>query len=309
MRSQQQMSGCRQLLDFVLRLMVSEYLLRATREPKPLQPANKKTPTSNGATANGARMAGDERRLQILRIAMRLFSQRGFGGTTTKEIAVAAGVSEAMVFRHFATKKELYSAILDHKACLHDTMDPVQVVAEAMVRKDDRAVFEGLALDALDRHDCDPEFHRLLLHSALEEHELAQMFWEKFVTRVYRVLGAYIRERQRDGAIFDVEPLVIVRAFVGMVIHHSLNNNLWDRKRMLLKISNQVAAREFANILMHGVARGNMRRAPVAPTTFKSDGKSGAAGKMSTRAATVQTGMRLLRTGRKGNQRERDRGK
>jgi TetR/AcrR family transcriptional regulator len=42
---------------------------------------------------------------------MRLFSQRGFRGTTTKEIAVAAGVSEAMVFRHFANKEVLYSAI------------------------------------------------------------------------------------------------------------------------------------------------------------------------------------------------------
>src|SRR5213080_2118089 len=71
-------------------------------------------------------MAGDERRLQILKVAMRLFSQRGFRGTTTKEIAQAAGVSEAMVFRHFATKKELYSAILDHKACLHDDLDPSQ---------------------------------------------------------------------------------------------------------------------------------------------------------------------------------------
>ena len=112
---------------------------------------------------------------------MHLFSQRGFRGTTTKEIASASGVSEAMVFRHFATKEELYSAILDHKACLHDSMDPEQLVAEAIARKDDTAVFEGLALDALNHHDCDPEFHRLLLHSALEEHELAHMFWEKFV--------------------------------------------------------------------------------------------------------------------------------
>src|SRR5204863_8621227 len=99
--------------------------------------------------SNGARMAGEERRLQILKVAMRLFSQRGFRGTTTKEIAQAAGVSEAMVFRHFATKKELYSAILDHKACLHDDLDPLQKVAEAIRRKDDRAVFEGMALDAL----------------------------------------------------------------------------------------------------------------------------------------------------------------
>jgi TetR/AcrR family transcriptional regulator len=198
-------------------------------------------------------MTGEDRRLQILRVAMRLFSQRGFRGTTTKEIALASGVSEAMVFRHFATKKELYSAILDHKACLHETMDPLHVVAKAVAAKDDRAVFEGLALDALNQHDCDPEFHRLLLHSALEEHELAQMFWEKFVKRVYRLLGGYIRQRQRDGAFTKVDPLIVVRAFVGMIIHHSLNNNLWDRERKLLRVSNQTAAREFTNILLCGV--------------------------------------------------------
>ena len=238
-----------------------------------MRPLKKPITTSIGAATNGARMAGGERRLQILRLAERLFSQCGFRGTTTKEIAYAAGVSEAMVFRHFATKKELYSAILDHKACLHDTMDPVQVVADAIARKDDRAVFEGLALDALDRHDCDPEFHRLLLHSALEEHELAQMFWEKFVTRVYRILGTYIRQRQRDGAMIQIEPLVIVRAFVGMVIHHSLNNNLWDRKRTLLKISNQAAAREFTDILLRGVTTTTRRNGLSKKATGKNSRK------------------------------------
>ena len=197
--------------------------------------------------------------MQILRVAMRLFSQRGFRGTTTKEIATAAGVSEAMVFRHFATKEQLYSAILDHKACLNETMDPLHVVNEALARKDDRAVFEGLALDALNQHDCDPQFNRLLLHSALEEHELATMFWEKFVKRVYRILGKYIRERQREGAMINIEPLVIVRAFVGMIIHHSLNNNLWDRQRQLLKVSNETAAREFTSILLHGVSTGRAK--------------------------------------------------
>lgn len=210
--------------------------------------------------SNAARMAGGERRLQILRVAMRLFSQRGFRGTTTKEIAHAAGVSEAMVFRHFATKEELYSAILDHKACLHDALDPLQKVADAIRRKDDHAVFEGIALDALNQHDCDPQFQRLLLHSALEEHGLAQMFWEKFVRRVYHALRGYIRERQRDGALIKIEPLIIVRAFVGMIIHHSLNNNLWDRQQQLLKISNEVAARAFTDILLHGVAANDQSK-------------------------------------------------
>src|SRR2546429_6344081 len=207
----------------------------------------------NGAGTSAARMAGEERHLQILRVAMNLFSQRGFRGTTTKEIALAAGVSEAMVFRHFATKEELYSAILDQKACLHDAIGPCQAVADAIARQDDRAVFEAMALDALNHHERDPQFQRLLLHSALEEHELAQMFWEKFVRRVYQLLGDYIRQRQREGAIVNIRPAIIVRAFVGMIVHHSLNNNLWDRDRQLLNISNATAAREFTNILLHGV--------------------------------------------------------
>ena len=65
----------------------------------------------------GARMCADDRRHQIAAVAMRLFSERGFRGTTTKEIAQAAGVSEAIIFRHFATKEELYTAIIDYKGC------------------------------------------------------------------------------------------------------------------------------------------------------------------------------------------------
>ncbi len=199
-------------------------------------------------------MAGDERRLQILRLAVSLFSQRGFRGTTTKEIAQAAGVSEAMVFRHFATKEELYKAILDHKACAGGKLqDPREMLSEALSRKDDRAVFETLAFEALQHHEHDTEFQRLLLHSALEEHDLAQMFWERTVLKVYDLLGSYILERQRDGVFRQVNPLIVVRAFLGMIIHHSLNNNLWDKQRNLLDISNEEAAREFTEILLSGI--------------------------------------------------------
>lgn len=198
-------------------------------------------------------MAGEERRLQILRVAVRLFSQHGFRGATTKVIAQAAGISEAMVFRHFATKEELFAAILDHKACAEGLGDPCELVADAVRRKDDRAVFEILAYTALKQHEHDPEFMRLLLHAALEEHQLTQMFWDTYMVRIYEFLGSYIEERQRDGAFREVEPRVVVRALIGMVMHHSLNNNLWDPSRRLLNISNERAAHEFTEILLKGI--------------------------------------------------------
>jgi len=204
-----------------------------------------------------ARMTGDLRRLQILQTAVDLFSQRGFKGTTTKEIARAAGVSEAMVFRHFATKDELYGAILDNKGCQDGVhkfpWEENKVLQQAIEDKDDKAVFYNIAFDALNKHQQDVAFMRLLFYSALEEHELADRFFHEFIERVYDFIGGYISQRQKDGEFRKMNPRIAVRAFLGMLIHHSLNNILWDKQRNILNISNEEAARNFAEILLGGI--------------------------------------------------------
>jgi AcrR family transcriptional regulator len=202
-----------------------------------------------------SRMAGDERREQICQVAMRLFGENGFRGTTTKEIANAAGVSEATVFKHFANKDELYAAILDHKSCDHGFANPFLEIADRFEAKDDFGVFYGMALQALEHHESDVDFLRLMMFSALEGHDLARAFYDGFVTVAYEFLGGYIRQRQADGAFREVEPRIVVRSFVGMFVHHSLNNLLWDKDQKLLKISNEDAAREFAAILLNGIKK------------------------------------------------------
>ena len=165
-------------------------------------------------------MAGEDRRRQILEVAMRTFSERGFRGTTTKEIASAAGVSEAMVFRHFANKDELYTAILDRKACNGRTLSSFEVLADKIAAKDDFGVFYTMALNALEHHREDRDLMRLLFYSALEGHELSKLFFERFITDIYALISDYIRVRQADGAFRDFDPPVAVRAFMGMFIHH-----------------------------------------------------------------------------------------
>src|SRR5215471_10891120 len=58
------------------------------------------------------RLDGDECRRMIVTAAVPLFARKGFAGTTTKELAEAAGISEALLFRHFPSKKNLYGEIL-----------------------------------------------------------------------------------------------------------------------------------------------------------------------------------------------------
>lgn len=214
-------------------------------------------PERDGAPASSAagRMAGGQRREQIVRVAMRLFSERGFRGTTTREIAAAAGVNEAIIFRHFTTKQELYAAILDGKACAGNMNEMCCEVEAATGHGDDRAVFEMLARHMLEHNERDEEFMRLLLHAALEGHELSRMFWDRNVRKMSDCLRAYVRERQKAGALrTTLDPLLMTRAFVGMINFHSMINNLFDPQRTFVNVSNERAARDFTEILMRGIS-------------------------------------------------------
>ncbi len=82
-----------------------------------------------------ARMPAAVRKAQLLDAAATVFAIRGFNGTTTAELAKAAGVSEPIIYRHFRSKKELfielvrlagYDTIKLWEAALKDITDPAE---------------------------------------------------------------------------------------------------------------------------------------------------------------------------------------
>ncbi len=62
-------------------------------------------------TRHGTKLSSEERREAIIHAVRRVFAERGFDGTTTRELAEAAEVSEALLFKHFPTKEALFSAM------------------------------------------------------------------------------------------------------------------------------------------------------------------------------------------------------
>lgn len=59
------------------------------------------------------RMSAEQRRASIIQAARRAYARHGFYGTTTRDLAKEAGVSEALLFKHFATKDNIYQAMVD----------------------------------------------------------------------------------------------------------------------------------------------------------------------------------------------------
>jgi AcrR family transcriptional regulator len=197
------------------------------------------------------RLTGEERRRVIVEASVALFSQKGFRGTTTKEIAEAAGCSEATIFKHFATKHELYSAILETKSRIEETLAKA---AQAAARKDDAGVLRAVGLESLIRTEQDPSLMRLLLFSALEGHDLSHLFFESKVRRLHEFLSGYIQERIADGAFQAVDPLLAARGFVGMVAHYLLIHEIFGVKRPAGVLPAHVIE-TFVELFLQGIRR------------------------------------------------------
>ena len=88
------------------------------------------------------RLPGAERRELITEAAGRLFGERGYDGTRLDDVAAAAGVTKPVLYRHFASKRDLYLALLArHREDLPTFVGAMP--AEGSLRERLRAVLEG----------------------------------------------------------------------------------------------------------------------------------------------------------------------
>jgi AcrR family transcriptional regulator len=180
------------------------------------------------SVARKHRMSAEGRRAAIVEAAVRLFAEKGFRGTTTRELAAAVGVTEPVLYQHFATKRELYHAIIE-SICEGGEDRRDEALEAARLAGDDRAFFSRLAELLLDWYETRPEVIRLLLYSALEKHELKDMFFERQMVVYYRLLTDYISRRQEAGDFLAVNPYAAARIFTGMVSHHGLVKTVFGR--------------------------------------------------------------------------------
>src|SRR3989475_13101616 len=196
------------------------------------------------------RFSAAGRREQILEVATRLFARQGYQGTTTKQISDHARVNEALVFRHFPSKEELYWAVIERKissAC------PRERLRENLeIGGDDLVIFARLAAEILERRANDQTLSRLLLFSALENHRLSHHFFRTYVAEYYDMLADFIRKRIAEGRFRDVDPLLAARGFLGMVIYHSWVQELFGGRRYQ-NFSVQQVSKTLAEVWLQGM--------------------------------------------------------
>jgi TetR/AcrR family transcriptional regulator len=190
-----------------------------------------------------------DRRQDILAAAMDLFAKKGFRGTTTRDLATQADVNEAIIFRYFNNKEELYRAILEHKAG-ESRNAHIEELERSAGTKDDTKFFEMVGRTFLERHEKDTTFYRLLLFSALEGHQLSDMFVASMTAR--NPITNYIQKRIDEGAFRKVNPELAARGLFGMFASFVLWQEIFGFKKTH-PYDREEVVRTFVSIFLKGI--------------------------------------------------------
>jgi TetR/AcrR family transcriptional regulator len=216
------------------------------------------------------RMHGTDRRQQLIETALDVFSRKGFDGATTKEIAVEAGVTEAIIFRHFPNKQALYTAVVQAKR------DPAEIeawmasVKSFTARNDDAGLFREIARVVLACYRDDPRHERVMLYAALQGHRQTLLENRRFSLPIMQLLTDYVARRQKEGALKPGPPKAVILAIAGMASHFAMVTGLFGFETGV-KDDEMVDA--FVNILMDGV-RGGKSKAGLSKASPSKTGKS-----------------------------------
>ena len=154
------------------------------------------------------RLSGPERRAAVVETACRVFSKRSYHGSTTAEIARETGVTEPVLYRHFASKRELYLACLDAVweqvralwekalAAEEDPANWLKAIGKAYLeaRAAARIVLIDLWIQALTEAADDPQIRRALREQVREVHA----FVADLIRRAQEA-GGVLPERDADA--------------------------------------------------------------------------------------------------------------
>jgi AcrR family transcriptional regulator len=210
--------------------------------------------------SGAARRTPVEVRRLLLGAARSLFASKGYAGASTRDIALKAGVSEALLFRHFGTKAKLFErAILDPlNEFIHD------YVERWKARSPEDHTPESMSYAFVDG------FYRLLsenrelvmaLVTAQAYESIQELNDASPLSRLMDELElAAGREAELRGFAFDVP--ITTRIVAGMVMSMALLDE-WLFPTGKRRPSKQRIVNEMVAFMMHGLAHRDSMETPA----------------------------------------------
>ncbi len=148
---------------------------------------------------------------RILQAALKLFARQGYEGTTTKDLALAAGVAEGTLFRHFSNKK----AILIEVA----TKGWVEILTDLLTELSEMGSYKAVAQvmrRRMLRMAESSDLMRVCFMEAQFHPELRDRIQTEVIVKMTDVAEAFFETAMDKGIYRRMDPRIVARVFLGM---------------------------------------------------------------------------------------------
>jgi AcrR family transcriptional regulator len=152
-----------------------------------------------------------ETRNRILQAAQRLFARRGYDGTTTHDLAAAAGVAEGTLFRHFENKKAILVEVV--------TRGWVELLTDLLTELSEMGSYQAIAQvmrkRMLNLHQ-NGDLMRVCFMEAQFHPDLRDRIQTEVIDKMTDVAEAFFQTAMDRGIYRPMNPHVVARVFLGM---------------------------------------------------------------------------------------------
>jgi AcrR family transcriptional regulator len=164
---------------------------------------------------------------KILETALKLFSQKGYLGATTKEIAKEAGIAEVTLFRHFPSKERLFEEMINTYSFLPALKGLLPEVASMSYEKALTLIAKRFLETLSSRKDL---IH--IMHSEMQRYpEQIHIIHQTFVDETIKTLASYFSVMQKNGVLKKFNTEFGARAFLGMFFSYFTAQEFKMRKK------------------------------------------------------------------------------
>jgi len=196
-------------------------------------------------------MKSPERRIQLIEAATTLFAENGFSGTTTREIARAAGVTEAMIFRHFENKESLYRIVIEEYVGRSRRPEWHAEMRRCMNASDDIELLRKLIGYVIEAYRSDPMMQRLIIFATLEGYHREADRACHLPKPLLKEVVAYIARRQQEGVFVAMDPLGMFQTIFGMARSFAVGRYVYKLKE--ISMTDDQATEMFLAFTMRAV--------------------------------------------------------
>jgi AcrR family transcriptional regulator len=148
---------------------------------------------------------------KILKAALHLFAQRGYSGTTTKDLAQSAGVAEGTLFRHFENKKAILVAVA--------SQGWVEILTDLLTELSEMASYKAIG-QVMQRRMLNlrknSDLMRVCFMEAQFHPELREQIQTEVIGKMIDVAEAFFQTAMDRGIYRPMNPRMVARVFLGM---------------------------------------------------------------------------------------------